>query len=513
MKAAGKRILIDGERLTLDDVALAATGRARLAVAPRAVGRIRKSRRFVEGAIRRGDTIYGITTGFGKLSDVRVSPEQALQLQRNVLVSHAGGFGNPLPPEEVRLMLLLRINSLAKGYSGVSIEMIDMLIRMFNADILPMIPEQSSVGASGDLTPLANIGFAMLGMGNVVFRGKKMKASAALQKASLRPYTFQIKEGLSLINGTQMMTALLGRVLVRLRDLLKLADVAAALSFEALQSSLTPFSPQIHRVRPHPGQAEVASNFRALMKESKILASHAHCSKVQDAYSIRCIPQVHGAVRDMRDHALAVYRREINSAVDNPLVFADDGLILSGGNFHGQPVAIVADALAAALTTLGNIIALRIDRLTTPEWSGLPAFLAKEGGVNSGLMSLEISSAAIAAENRTLAYPASVTTIPTCANKEDHVSMGPMAVRKLRTIADNIESLIAVEMICGAQGLEFHKPLRPGKGVAAATREVRRKVPPLAGDRYLKPDVDALRRLLRDGSILTAVERSVGKLC
>lgn len=506
------KIVIHGDRLSLDDVAAAARGGATLALSPKAVARIRKSRAFVEKAIRRGDTIYGITTGFGKLSDKRISPDQGLELQRNVVVSHAAGFGNPLSPEEVRLMLLMRVNSLAKGYSGVSREMLDMLIGMFNRDILPIIPEQGSVGASGDLAPLAHVGLAMLGMGNVVFRGKRMKAAAALAKARIKPYAFKVKEGLSLINGTQMMCAVLGNTLTRLRTLLATADVGGAMSFEALQSSLKPFYSQIHLARPHPGQIAVAATFRKLLVRSEILESHKNCARVQDAYAIRCIPQVHGAVRDTYQHVLDVFLREINSAVDNPLVFAADNLIISGGNFHGQPIAIAADALAIALTTLGNIVERRIDRLTTPELSGLPAFLVREGGVNSGVMALEIASAALSAENRTLAYPASVTSTPTCAGKEDHVSMGPIAVRKLRAIATNLESLVAVELICAAQGLEFLKPLRPGKGVLAAYRELRKSVAPITHDRWLKPDTDAVIGMVRGGRILRAVEQEVGKL-
>jgi len=510
-----RTIVLDGESLGFAD--LRALSRdflqrdVRLKIAPAALRRVRRSRAVVERAIRDGRTIYGINTGFGKLSDTRIDAKRLDELQVRLLLSHSAGMGMPI--HETGAMIALRANALLLGYSGVSAGLVQRLVELYNRGVIPVILEQGSVGASGDLAPLAQLGAAMLGHGEAFIGTKKMSASAALRKARLKPYRFLPKEALSLINGTPFTAALLARVLADAEDLIKLADIAGAMSLEALKGSLKPFDPRFHRHRPHPGQLASAHNIRALLLRSEVLESHRQCQKVQDAYSLRCIPQVHGAARDAWGFARDILVREANSVTDNPLVF-ENGDILSGGNFHGQSLAQAADFLTTSLVSLANISERRIDRMTNPELSELPAFLVKESGLNSGFMMVQVAAAALAAECRSDSAPASVHSIPTGASKEDHVPMAPIAARKCRRVLDTVRKVIGLELLCAAQGLDFLKPLRPGKGVQAAHARLRREIPHLKEDRFLRPDLEKMTSVYSrlPEEILGAVEKAIGPL-
>jgi histidine ammonia-lyase len=473
----------------------------------------------------RGETIYGVNTGFGKLSNQRIEPHEVLALQENLLRSHAVGMGALLPIGVARLSLVLRIQALVKGYSGVTSEVIDALVALYNRGIVPAIPEQGSAGASGDLAPLAHLGLVVIGEGHAFVStpgsaasapsgrgGTMLSGRAALRRVHLKPYRLQAKEGLSLINGTQISAALLADALVRARHLARIADVAGAMTLEATRSSLRPFDPRIQALRPHPGQIAVAENVRRFMEGSEILPAHADCGKVQDAYSIRCMPQVHGTLRDALAHVAGVVETEMNSATDNPLVFPDTGEVLSGGNFHAQPLGLAADLLAAAVADLSSISERRVENLVNPDLSGLPGFLTPHPGLNSGMMIVQVLAAALVSENKSLAFPASVDSIPTSANREDHVSMAPAAARKARMIVTNATRVLAAELLCAAQGLEFRGGLRPGRGAEAAYRHIREHVRPLGRDRTLHRDLEAVERLIRTGSLLAAVESACGAL-
>jgi histidine ammonia-lyase len=474
--------------------------------------------------IGRGETTYGVNTGFGKLANERIADGEILALQENLLRSHAVGMGDLLPLRVVRLAFALRIQALAKGFSGVTPELLDALIALFNRGVVPAIPEQGSVGASGDLAPLAHLALVLIGEGRAFVNppasddtrstaGREtLIGREALQRVELQPYQLQAKEGISLINGTQISTALLADALVRARRLAIVADIAGAATLEATKSSLKPFDARIQDVRPHPGQRACAANIRRLMEGSEILPSHANCPKVQDAYSIRCMPQVHGALRDALDYIRGVVEREMNSATDNPLVFADTGEVLSGGNFHAQPIALAADLLAAAVTDLASISERRIENLVNPDLSGLPGFLTPYPGLNSGMMIVQVLAAALVSENKPLSHPASVDSIPTSANREDHVSMAPAAARKARTIVTNATRVLAAELLCAAQGLEFCDGLRPGRGVEAAYMHIREQVQPLGRDRALDGDLQAIETMICSGSLVAAVENASGSL-
>ncbi len=509
------QLTLRGDGFTLDDAARVLRGDVkRLALAPEARDRVAESRTCLERLLAAGQTIYGVNTGFGKLSNQRIAAADILTLQENLLRSHAVGVGAPLPVAVSRLALALRAQALAKGFSGVTVELVERLIDLFNRGVVPVIPEQGSVGASGDLAPLAHLALVLIGEGqaNLLTTESPVSGDLALKQLGLAPYQLQAKEGLALINGTQVSCAVLVDALVLARDLAKVADVAAAMTLEATKSSLRPFDERIHAARPHPGQQSCAANIRRLLEGSEILPSHADCPKVQDAYSIRCLPQVHGAFRDALDYIQQIVEREMNSATDNPLVFADTDEVISGGNFHGQPLAQAADLLAAAATDLSSICERRVENLVNPDLSGLPGFLTPHPGLNSGLMLVQVLAASLVSENKSLAYPAGVDSIPTSANREDHVSMSTHAARKARTVVQNACRVLACELVCAAQGLEFLRPLNPGRGAAAAYRNLRAVVPPLGRDRTLQPDLTAAERLVADGSLLAAVEQVSGTL-
>jgi histidine ammonia-lyase len=497
------RVTIDGASLTLEKLETLARGDATAALDPAAAARMRGSRAIVERYLAEGKTVYGVTTGFGVFADVAISAEKSLELQRNLILSHCAGVGEPLAPPIVRAMMALRANALALGFSGIRVEIVELLLRMLREDLVPVIPSQGSVGASGDLAPLAHLAAAMMGVGEARLRGETMPAGKALSRIGASPVVFEAKEGLAMINGTQAIGAIGGLAIARARRLLDLADVFAAMTLDALQGTDVAFDPRIHQARPHDGQAAVAARMRALLQGSPLRESHRDCGKVQDAYSLRCIPQVHGAARDGVGFAATKLEIEINSATDNPLVFPD-GAVLSGGNFHGAPVALACDVAAIALTDLASISERRIERLVNPALSGLPPFLVREGGLHSGFMIAQVTAAALVSESKMLSHPASVDSIPTSANKEDHVSMGPIAARKLERIVDNLENVLAIEAICAAQALEFRRPLRSSARLERAHEVIRRAVAPWDADRFLHADLIAMRGIL--GEVLAASE-------
>jgi histidine ammonia-lyase len=513
---------LSGDGLTLADAAGVLSGRVRrLALADDARRRVVHSRLCVEHLLEHGETIYGVNTGFGKLANVRIADADVLALQENLLRSHAVGRGKLLPPGVARLVLALRVQALARGLSGVTPELLDRLIALFNAGVVPAVPEQGSVGASGDLAPLAHLSLVLIGEGRAWLlppgdvtrlRARPSAGGAVLAATGLTPYQLQAKEGLSLINGTQVSTALLADALVRSWSLARVADVAGAMTVEACKASQRPFDARLQAARPHPGQADCAANLRRLLADSQVMASHADCGKVQDAYSMRCMPQVHGAFRDALTHVTAVVEREMNSATDNPLVFPDTGEVISGGNFHAQPVAQAADLLAAALADLASISERRVENLVNPDLSGLPGFLTPHPGLNSGMMLVQVLAAALVAENRANAFPAGTDSVPTSANREDHVSMATLAARKARAAATNTARVLACEVLCAAQGLEFHRPLRPGLGVAAAYDAVRRRVTPLDRDRTLHRDLARVEKMIGTGALQAAAEAVCGPL-
>jgi len=499
-------LTLDGRSLTVADVVRAARGPgARVALDPGARSELVRSRGLVEAAIASGQTIYGINTGFGKLANVRIAPDQLDQLQVNLIRSHAAGVGDPLPADVVRALMLLRANVLLRPTSGVRPELVDALVAMLNAGVLPWVPEQGSVGASGDLAPLSHVALAMMGEGQVIGGAGAAGAGPALVAAGLAGFRFGPKEGLAFINGTQAQTALLALLVHDAQVLWRTAVGAAAMSLEALRGTPVPLDPRIHEARPHRGQVEAAELMRRLLADSEIRESHREGDpRVQDAYSVRCAPQVLGAVADAIRFAEVTVEVELNASTDNPLVFAN-GDVLSGGNFHGQPVAQALDLLAMTLTTLQAIAERRVERLVNPDLSqGLPAFLTRDPGLCSGYMMVQITAASLVAESRTLAMPASIGSIPTDANQEDFVPMGMAAAYKAQRILANARRVVGAELLCAAQGLEFLRPLRPGQGVErlhARLRALRPAVAPLEADRPPAPDLERLARAVAEGDL------------
>ena len=492
---------LTGEPLSLTQIADVAIGGANVGIAKSAHPRIHASRRVIEEILQSDAVVYGINTGFGRLADVQIARGDVRQLQLNLVRSHACGIGAPLSEPEVRAMMLLRANVLALGFSGIRLEVIELLVDLLNRGVHPMIPEKGSVGASGDLAPLAHLSLALIGEGEVFYRGERMATADALSRAGLRPVTLEAKEGLALLNGTQGMHAVGGLALLRAKRLSRIADVAGAMTLEALKGTPAAFDERIHNARPHRGQRAVAEHLRWLLRDSEIRASHLTGDpRVQDAYSLRCMPQVHGAVRGALDHCEDVLAVESGSATDNPLVFADDNAVISGGNFHGAPLALALDYAAIAVTDLMSISERRIDRLINPdENEGLPPFLAPKPGTQSGFMIPHVAAVSLLNEAKVLAHPASVDNLPTSAGKEDHVSMGMTAALKLRTIVDNAESLLAIELMAAGTALEYRRPLKAGVGVEAARAQLAGIVPPLTDDRALYADIERVAVALREG--------------
>src|SRR5918999_529791 len=494
---------LTGRDLTIDDVIEVAIGRRRVELEGTATKRMRASRAVIERLIADGATVYGVTTGFGDLADVRIDPDQTAELQRNLVRSPAAGVGEPLPEVVVRGMLLLRANTLAVGLSGARVEVAQLLVDMLNRAVHPVVPSRASLGASGDLAPLAHLALVMIGEGEALVDGAGPGPGAeALARAGLSPLALAAKEGLALLNGTQLMTAVGALALHDAQRLALTADVIGAMSLEAMLGTATAFADALVAARPHPGQRAVAAHLRGLLAESEIAASHATSAhKVQDPYSLRCMPQVHGAARDALAELERVLRVEINAATDNPLVFPS-GEVISGGNFHGEPVALALDYATMAVTELASISERRTARLVDAHLSGLPPFLSERPGLESGLMIAHYTAAALVNELQTLAHPASVDSIPTSANQEDHVSMGATSALHLRQAVEHAEHVMAIEAMCAAQGIDFRAPLRPGEGVAAAHAAVRARVGHLDTDRPPSPDIATVRELVHSGELL-----------
>ncbi len=506
---------LTGDDLSLADVWAVAVDRAgTAALSAAARTRMEAARGVVERAAHGSkEHTYGVNTGFGRFVSKQIPEELTEELQLRLLRSHACGVGDPYPEAVVRAAMLLRANTLAKGNSGARVETVELLLDCLNRGVLPHVPARGSVGASGDLAPLAHLALPLVGEGRAYFEGELVDGAAALERAGLRPVQLQAKEGLSLINGTQFMSAQASLALVRARRLSKVADCVCALSLEALQGSRTSFIPQVHELRPLRGQAASARNVLRLLDGSAIMESHRWCDKVQDAYSIRCAPQVHGASRDLLDYVEYTVVTELNAATDNPLVLVEDDMLVSAGNFHGQPLAFSLDALAMAVAELASISERRVERLVNPNLSdGLPAFLTTDGGLNSGFMIPQYVAAALVSENKSLCHPASVDSIPTSAGQEDHVSMGNAAGLKAWQVVANSERALAIELLAAAQAVEFLAPLEPGRGARATHAIVRSLSPRLRDDRSLSLDIEAVADAVRDGSVVAAVEEEIGEL-
>lgn len=499
------KVIITGNDLTLDEVVAVCRNYKKVELSDFAVERILKSRKVVDDFVENEDVVYGITTGFGKFSDVTISKEESKTLQKNLIISHSVGAGKPFDSEVVRGIILLRINNLAKGYSGARLETIQTMIEMLNRKVHPIIPEKGSLGASGDLAPLSHMVLPMIGLGQAEYEGEIMAGEEAMEKAGIPVIELTAKEGLALINGTQVMTALAALTVYDSLNIIKTADIAAALSFEAQNGIIDALDQRLHDIRPHKDQIDTARVLTELLTGSKMTTKQGEI-RVQDAYSLRCVPQVHGASKDAINYVKEKIEIEINSVTDNPIIFPETNEGISGGNFHGQPMALSLDFLGIALSELANISERRIERLVNPTLSGLPAFLVEHGGLNSGFMIVQYSAAALVSENKILAHPASVDSIPSSANQEDHVSMGTIAARKAKEIMENVRRVLAMEIMCACQGID----LRGNKGLGAGTKpvydEVRKVVPMLKEDRPIYDDINKCEELIKNGTITKACE-------
>ena len=517
---AHKKLIIDGKSLTLSQIEFFLKENPVVVLSNESKKNVVKARKLIDKWVDEGKIIYGVTTGFGEFANVSISKKDIEKLQENLIVSHSTGVGDPLPPFIVKIMMLLRVNALASGYSGIRHETLELLISMININIIPVIPSQGSVGSSGDLAPLSHLVLAMIGKGEAQIykdvmkddqhKVKILKSSVALKKFGLTPVKLAAKEGLALINGTQMMTAFAAYICIEAKKLEKIADISGALSHETLRGTDNAFDLRLHKLRPFPGQIATAKNILAMIKGSEIRESHrTNDSRVQDSYSIRCIPQIHGASRDSIDYVCSQVEIELNSVNDNPLIFPDDETHLEGGNFHGQPIALVMDFMAIALSEYADVSERRTERMLNGSLSSLPRFLAKNGGLNSGLMIAQYTAASLVSENKVLAHPASVDSIPTSANQEDHNSMGSISARKCFQILKNVQTVIAIEILTACQGLEFHKPLKPGKGTQTIFNTVRKVVPALTNDRIIYKDIQKVRLLIDENILLEEINKKV----
>lgn len=517
-----KKLQLDGNKLTIINLANAVNNYNNIKIdfTKAAQKNVKASRKMVDEWVRNGDIIYGVTTGFGEFSNVTISTEDIEQLQENLIMSHSAGVGDPLPLEVVRAMIILRLNALAKGYSGIRYETLDFVRKVFNAGITPVIPSKGSVGSSGDLVQLSHLVLTMMGKGKVLYEDILMDSSIALKKIGLEPLRLSAKEGLALINGTQLMTGYGALIMFAAAQLCKIADIAAAMSFEALKGTDTAFDERIHNLRPHEGQKISAANLRKLIAGSEIRESHRKDDpRVQDAYSLRCIPQVHGASRDAINYAYKVIETEINSVTDNPIIFPKEKIHLEGGNFHGQPLALALDFTGIALAEFANISERRIERMLNGNLSGLPRFLTTRGGLNSGLMIAQYTAASLVSENKVLAHPASVDSIPTSASQEDHNSMGSISAAKAWQILKNVQAVLAIELMVAAQAIDFAsinvttaKVLKLGKGTGTAHKLIRKHISHLTDDRVLHDDILKSLNLITSGTVIGETEKAIGKL-
>ncbi|HEV3091126.1 MAG TPA: histidine ammonia-lyase [Candidatus Cybelea sp.] len=501
---------LDGRGLTLEGIEAVALG-APVAITEAARRRVVRAREFVESSFDAGQPIYGVTTGFGRLATVAVAPEDAAELQLNLVRSHAAGTGEPLAIPYVRAAGVLRANSLSAGHSGVKEATLDLILAMLDRGVTPVVPSQGSVGASGDLAPLAHMTLTLIGEGEAYYEGERLPSAAALDRAGLKPIVLGVKEGLALVNGTQVMTAIAALGIRRAQRLAAAADVIAAMSLEAYLGSDRVFDRRLNDLRPHPGQERVAANLRELLAGSEVVHSHAECERVQDPYSFRCVPVVHGAVRDSTAYVRRVTEVEANSVTDNPLVFPEDGDFVSGGNFHGEPIALAIDVLKMAICELASIAERRLYLLLNGEDRGLPLFLVRRRGLQSGLMIVQYTAAALVNENKVYAWPSSVDSIPTSAGQEDHVSMGMTSANNLVRVLDNVEGALACELLGAMAAAEFRRPLRLGRGTAAAHDLALQTILPWTDDRSPAPDIVAARELIRSHRLVEAAESAVGR--
>lgn len=515
-----KNLIIDGKSLSLKSIEFFLKENPVVLLSGESKRKVIRARKLIDKWVDNGKVIYGVTTGFGEFANVRISKKDIEKLQENLIISHSTGVGDPLPPFIVKLMMLLRVNALASGHSGIRLETLELLISMMNKNIIPVIPSQGSVGSSGDLAPLSHLVLAMIGKGEVqIFKDvmiddhhkvKILKSPDALKKFGLTSVKLAAKEGLALINGTQMMTAFAAYICIEATKLKKIADIAGALSHEALRGTDNAFDPRLHKLRRFPGQIAVAKNLLALIKNSEIRESHREDDlRVQDSYSIRCMPQIHGASRDTIDYVCSIVETELNSVNDNPLIFPDDEAHLEGGNFHGQPIALAMDFMAIALSEYANVSERRTERMLNGSLSSLPRFLARNGGLNSGLMIAQYTAAALVSENKVLAHPASVDSIPTSANQEDHNSMGSISARKCFQILKNVQAVSAIEILSACQALEFHRPLKPGRGTFAAYQLVRKISISIDSDIVLHVEIEKIIKLIKEERFLRTVQEKV----
>ena len=503
-------VVLNGNSLTIEKLEAVARRGAKVSVAPEARAKMKRSRDVIEKGVADGKAIYGVTTGIGEFARIRISPEQSAELQRRIIYSHSAGTGDPQPEDVVRAGMTCRANTLAKGYSGVRQVLIDTVLEMINKGVVPFINEKGSVGTSGDLSPLSQFAEVAIGEGRAFFKGELMSGAEAMKRAGVTPTDLTYKEGLGLINGSQVMTAGAALLVYDAERIIKNAMIASAMALDALRAVTRPYAAPVHRVRPYPGQNAVACNLPRLFEGSEIMANTT--GKVQDGYSMRCTPQIMGPTLDTLEHVRKIVNIEMNSAADNPLFFGDEGEYYAAGNFHGQGVGMVVDFLCIAMAELANLSERHTNRMLNPVLSGLPDFLVEGKGLNSGLMVAQYTAAALVSENKVLSHPASVDSISVSADQEDHVSMGPIAVRKCTEILRNVRTVLAIEMMSAAQAYEFHEGRRPGKGTGVAYDLIRQRVPRLVDDRVLYPDIEAIRQMVEECSIVDAVESEIGPL-
>ena len=506
-----KKVIIDGNSLTIEDFVNVVRRGYIVEMSEEAVKKVEKSRSMVDKYVDEGKVVYGITTGFGKFSDVMISKSETKELQRNLIISHSCGVGDPFDEEVVRGVMLLRANALSKGFSGIRLSTLSTLIEMLNKGVHPVIPEKGSLGASGDLAPLAHMVLVMLGEGEAYYKGERMPGNKAMELANITTVELTSKEGLALINGTQVMTSVGALALYDGMNLAKIADIAAALTAESLNGIVTAYDKKVHEVRPHNGQINTAKNLLKLLEKSNMTTVQGEL-RVQDAYSLRCLPQIHGASKDAINYVKEKVDIEINSATDNPLIFGEEDQVISGGNFHGQPMALSFDFLGIALAELANVSERRIERMVNPALSGLPAFLVEKGGINSGFMIVQYAAAALVSENKVLAHPASVDSIPSSANQEDHVSMGTIAARKARSILDNARKVIAMELLSAVQAIDLRGNKGLGEGTKIAYDLIREQTPKIEDDIIMYKEINKCEELIKSNVILEKIENSIGSL-
>lgn len=508
-------IIIDGNSLTVNQIVRVAQGSiedVQVFISEESSAKLIDSQAYVQRIVEKGKPVYGINTGFGALSDVHVKAEDLGRLQVNLIRSHCTGVGENFNREVTRAIMLLRANCLASGFSGVNPEAVQLLIDFLNHDIIPQVPSKGSVGASGDLAPLSHIALCLIGEGQVLYKGKSVKSDFAIHQIGKEPVVLGPKDGLALINGTAVMAALGSLAIFHAENLMKLADICAALTCEGVRGTIRAYDPRIQKLKPHPGQIAVAQNLNSLIEGSEIMKSHQDCGKVQDPYSLRCVPQVHGACRQTLRHIKEVFDYELNAVTDNPLIFIEDDDVISGGNFHGEALALSMDYLAMGVAEICNISERRVEKMMNPTFSDLPAFLIKESGLNSGLMIAHVTAAALASENKYLCHPASIDSIPTSTDKEDHVSMGVTSGRKLLEVVENAYSCLAIELLCSTQALEFHRPLKSTSALEGVHRIIRQHVQFIEEDRVFHHDINNITKIIKTNEILSEVEKHIGEL-